>query len=324
MTKTALKKSQRHVDSPNATLTMRKLSSPPQRSTEPVAGESSLLSGRELEIRLGDLGLSDREARLYVAMLRKPDSTSAELHRFANISRKKIYDVLARMIERNLCIERQVGRTKRYTPVAPETLIGSLEQQMTSQLSQMKKLQHDLSRLYAARDLSTVSLEYLETLRTPEQVKERLGYLGDKCHSELLCFSKLPTTIQSAKEADQYTRHCLQHIKVVRSIYEYGITVLPNWKQIKENITRWHKAGEESRFIRKLPTKMVVFDGLHVLLLIQKEIKSGQEATVLFTNQELASAFRTVFESVWEEAIPFEEFIDRHDEIARENLHRHA
>jgi sugar-specific transcriptional regulator TrmB len=297
----------------------------PQRSEEPLASPSSLPTGRELEIGLADLGLSEREARLYVAMLSKPDSTSTELHRMANISRKKIYDILVRMVERKLCIERQVGRTKRYTPVDPDTLVGSRAQQrVAAQLSQMKKLQHDLSHLYAARHRSAISLEYLETLRTPQQVKERVAYLMDSCHTELLVFSKLPFTVQSDEEADEATLRSLKRIKDVRSIYEFDVTLLPHWKEYKEYITRWHKAGEKSRFVRKLPTKLFVFDSLYVLLLIQDALGPGQAAPVLFSNRELALAFRTLFESVWDTAIPYEEFMARHDEIVKEDLLRHA
>jgi sugar-specific transcriptional regulator TrmB len=257
-------------------------------------------------------------------MLSKPDSTSAELYRMANIPRKKIYEILARMIERKLCVERQAGRVKRYAPVDPQMLVGSRTQQMAIQLSQIRKLEHGLSRLYAARDRGAISLEYLETLRTPQQVKERVAYLIDKCDSELLAFSRFPLSVQSDEEADEQTIRSLQRIKVVRSVYEFGVTLLPDWKEIKEFITRWHEAGEKSRFIRKLPIKLLVFDGLHVLLLIQDAVGPGQEASVLFSNRELALAFRTLFESVWDEAIPYEQFMARHDEIVKEDLLRHA
>jgi sugar-specific transcriptional regulator TrmB len=301
---------------------MRKTNRNPQRSANRLPSESSPTYSRELEIRLGDLGLSEREARLYAAMLSKPDCTTIELQRMADISRTKIYEILDRMIERKLCVERQVGRAKRYTPVDPKILVGWRTQQMAAQLSEIQKLEHDLSGLYEARDRSTGTLEYLETLQTPQQIKERVEYLVNKCHSELLAFIRLPFTIQSDTEADDQTIRSLQRIKVVRSVYEFGVTLLPDWKEVKKSITRWHEAGEDSRFIHKLPTKLVVFDGLHVLLMIQDALGAGQEASILFSNRELAQAFRTLFEYVWDEAIPFEQFMPRHEEIVTEYLLR--
>jgi sugar-specific transcriptional regulator TrmB len=300
---------------------MRKIDRNPKSSTDPLAGQSLPRSGRELEIGLADLGLSEREARLYAAMLGKPDSTCIELQRIGNVPRTKIYEILARMIERKLCIERQVGRARRYTPVDPKVLVARRKQQMATQLSQIEKLESDLSRLYEARDRSPVSLEYLEVLRTRQQIGQRINYLVDKCHSELLAFSKLPFTVQS-EEANQETLRSLKRIKDVRSIYEFGVTLLPDWKEFKECITRWHEAGEKSRFIQKLPTKMLVFDGLHVLLLIQNAIGPGQEASVLFSNRELALAFRTLFEYVWDEAIPYEQFMARRDRIVKKHSPR--
>lgn len=303
---------------------MRKTDRTPQRSGDPLASQPVPRSGRELEIGLADLGLSEREARLYVAMLSKPDSTSIELHRMANISRKKIYEALTRMIERKLCVERQVGRAKRYTPVDPELLVGTRTQQMTAQLSEIQRLKGELCRLYETRDSTTVPLEYLEVLRTPRQIKERITYLVEKCHSELLVFSKLPYTLLSDEEADRETLRSLKRIKDVRSIYEFEVALRPNWKEIKENITRWRKAGEKSRFVHRLPTKLLVLDGLHVLLLMHDEIGPGREARVLFSNRELAVAFRTLFESVWDEAVPYERFMAHYKEIVKGHLRRHA
>jgi sugar-specific transcriptional regulator TrmB len=301
---------------------MHKMRRNPLRSPDPLTGQSSPRISRELELRLSDLGLSEREARLYVAMLSKPGSTATELQRMAGISRTKIYEILARMIERRLCVERQVGRAKGYMPVDPKILVGWRTQQMATQLSEIQTLEHDLSHLYEARDHSTGSLEYLEVLRTPQHVKERVGYLVDKCHTELLAFIRLPFTVQTDKEADDQTIRSLQRIKVVRSVYEFGVTLLPDWNEVRQSITRWHEAGEDSRFVHKLPTKLVVFDGLHVLLLIQDALGPGQEASVLFSNRELAQAFRTLFEYVWDEAIPYEQFMARPQEILTEYLLR--
>jgi sugar-specific transcriptional regulator TrmB len=300
---------------------MPKISRKPQRSEELLARPPALPSGRELEIGLADLGLSEREARLYVAMLSKPDSTSIELHRMANISRKKIYEVLSRMIERKLCIERQVGRTKRYTPVDPELLADTRAQQMTAQLSQIQKLKHELSRLYEARDGKTVSLEYLETLQTHKQLKERIAYLSEKCRDEALSFSTFHPLIQSFEEADRVTLQSVRRTKDVRTVYEFGPGIPSGWM---EHVIRWHEAGEKSRFIHKLPTKMLVYDGLHVLLVIQDALGPGQEATVLFSNRGLALAFRKLFEYVWNEAIPFEQFMAHHKEIVKGHVGRRA
>jgi hypothetical protein len=62
---------------------------------------------------------------------------------------------------------------------------------------------------------------------------------------------------------------------------------------------------------------MLVYDGLHVLLVIQDALGPGQESTVLFSNRGLALAFRTLFQYVWNEAIPIEKFMAHHKEIMK-------
>lgn len=284
--------------------------------------EAILLKERFVENNLKDLmdiGLSEREAKLYHAMLQAPDRTALELQKLASIPRTKIYEILGRMVERKLCIERQVGPGKRYSPVDPRHLIEMRKEELTKQVTDMDRLKLHLSEIYDRPRPEPVSLEYLEVLRTRQQVGQRINYLVDSCTSQLLVFTKLPLIVQSDEEANQATMRSLRRIKEVRSVYEFGYGLQPEWRQY---IARWREAGEDSRFIYRLPTKLLIFDCFHTVLLVRDPALPDLEASILISNREIALAFRMLFEHVWNEAISFEEFMQNHDKIVAEYLVR--
>src|SRR5262245_29449224 len=109
-----------------------------------------------LKSQLMELGLSEREAKLYLAMLNHPDRTALELQDLADVPRTKVYEILTRMVERQLCAVHQVDTTKRYSAVDPRQIIEAQRAKMTDQLRQMEGLKDNLTQIYDRRESSTV------------------------------------------------------------------------------------------------------------------------------------------------------------------------
>jgi sugar-specific transcriptional regulator TrmB len=266
--------------------------------------------------RLVDSGLSEREAKLYLALIEHPGVTGSELQRFAGIPRTKVYETLHRMVERKLCVERQAGDVKRYSPVEPRLVMELRKQQMNAQIVEIERLGTELMEIYEKSDKEPVTLEYVEVLNSREQIFHWMNYLIENCHDELLVFSKIAGAVQTLKECDDMTLGALKRVKVLRSIYEYGRGFSP---ELYDCIQRWHDAGEKSRFIRYLPTRIMIFDGARALTPARDSEDHSTEAGLLVTGRQLAQAFRMLFEHTWNEAIPFEEFMANFDRIMAES-----
>jgi sugar-specific transcriptional regulator TrmB len=269
--------------------------------------------------RLVDSGLSEREAKLYLALIEHPGVTGRELQRLAGIPANKVYETLHRMVERKLCLARQAGNIKRYSPVEPRLFVEQHKRQMNAQIVNLERVGAELTEIYEKRDKEPISLEYVEVLNTREQVARWLSHLVENCRDELLVFTRYPGTIQTTKEADEATLRSLRRIKDVRSIYEYGNGMSQEWLRY---IRKWHDAGEKSRFVRNLPTRIMIFDGVHALTLAQDSENPSSEVCMLLTNRQLAQAFRILFKHTWNEAIPFEEFMTNYEQIVAESTAR--
>ena len=67
-----------------------------------------------------EIGLTEREAKVYMTLLNGKMFTVLELQEAANIPRTKIYEVLNKLINRNICIEKKLGKNKLYEAVEPK------------------------------------------------------------------------------------------------------------------------------------------------------------------------------------------------------------
>ena len=70
--------------------------------------------------KLIELGISEKEARIYWALLQKRELTALEIQGIAHVPRTKVYEITHRMILRNMCIEKQIGSKKKYQAVEPK------------------------------------------------------------------------------------------------------------------------------------------------------------------------------------------------------------
>jgi sugar-specific transcriptional regulator TrmB len=68
---------------------------------------------------LSELGLTEYEAKIYVALLRENPATAYELGKSSGVPTSKIYEVLNKLIEKGVAAIVDEGKTKRYVPVEP-------------------------------------------------------------------------------------------------------------------------------------------------------------------------------------------------------------
>lgn len=74
--------------------------------------------------RLREIGLGDYEARLYLALVKRHPANGYELARTSGVPSSKVYEVLARLQEKDLVFPTDGGgRAKRYVPVDPDEFI---------------------------------------------------------------------------------------------------------------------------------------------------------------------------------------------------------
>lgn len=94
--------------------------------------------------KLTTLGLSEYEAKAYVALLRSYPATAYEVSKASGIPTSKVYHVIDRLLERGMAAPAAGGRTKRFVPLNPEEFLG---RHRNTVVQTIDSLQSDLAHL---------------------------------------------------------------------------------------------------------------------------------------------------------------------------------
>lgn len=84
-----------------------------------------------LEKYLQELGLSEKEAQIYLALLQVDNESIQDLAKRTGINRTTVYPVLETLEKKGLVSEMQVGKKTHYEAAAPERLETFVERQKT-------------------------------------------------------------------------------------------------------------------------------------------------------------------------------------------------
>lgn len=247
--------------------------------------------------RLVRLGLTQYEARAYVALIRRDASAPAEVAKVAGVPRPRIYDVIDSLVAKMLVSERP-GRTSRFVAVPPDVAVARLIDIQRGRLKELEAdgsaVREELGPVYSEGTTRQDPLDYIELIRPISAIVKRFTELQLSVQHELLGFSKMPAAISvSENEAGLQ----VARTRTLRTVYEYSQL---DDQQSREGIQRFIDSGEEARFVEELPMKMAIFDERVVMLSMLDPVAMASELTTLIIeNAQLARCLKIAFEQVW-------------------------
>lgn len=258
--------------------------------------------------RLVDLGLTTYEAKAYLALLRRDSSTPADVARLAHVPRQRIYDVLATLVQKGLVSQRP-GPPAKYAAASPDFAIERLLLRRREELADLERNSREmieaLTPAFAEGQKERDPLEYIEVLRNREAINERFGELQDAIQREILVFTKPPyaTPPQENPEGLAVTTS-----HTTRSVYEFSALDDPDFSA---GVRRFIAAGEEARFVKKLPLKLVIIDETIVLFGMEDPVAGSTDLTLaVVEHPALAQLLKIAFNAVWEQGVTIDE-LDR-------------
>jgi len=254
---------------------------------------------------LSDLGLTNYEARVYLALTRRESSTAAEAARVAGIPRQRIYDVLSTLVSKGLAATRP-GQVTKYVATPPADAVERLVSDHRQRLEQLEResrvLAEALAPAFAAGQEHQDPLEYIEVLRDRRAINQRFGELQAGIETEILVFTKPPyaTPPEENVEGLEVTQS-----HDVFSVYELSIFDDP---ENVAGVQRFVDAGEQARFVEELPLKLVIIDERIVLFGMEDPVAAGPALTMLVVEHPaLAKVLKIAFMHVWGEGMTFDE-----------------
>ena len=129
--------------------------------------------------KLKNLGFSEYESRAYIGLLESHPATAYELAKNSGLPTSKIYEVLSRLLEKNMVLEMIENNKKRYIPLEPQEFLENYQQMMDDTIGSLR------SQLPLISKESNVS--YIWNIRNYNDLMDKAARSIQKAKHTLLC-----------------------------------------------------------------------------------------------------------------------------------------
>jgi sugar-specific transcriptional regulator TrmB len=258
----------------------------------------------ELVESLARFGLADREAKLYLAALRRGRATARELTRDAGVDRVLGYRLLDAMRTRGL-LEVTAERPRRYTPVAPADLL-------------QRDLRGRRARLAEDEALASSLVEHLALLAGPsgdapryqllvgsarvyDHLQEMIGRAQGSI-DVMLTFRSLRASIQHGLQTQ--IAPFVGGGGQVRMLVESDPRLRPTLVRLRQATRRYRKAQIRERSPQ--PTRLTIVDRKEALVFLVPEAKDrhGDEVAVWTDHPSFVGGQQLFFDQMWSDPAP--------------------
>ncbi|WP_433335381.1 LuxR C-terminal-related transcriptional regulator [Spirillospora sp. CA-294931] len=241
------------------------------------------------------VGLSPLDEEIYLAVLRGPHRTDADLTTATGHAPEPLARTL-RTLENAGLISPIPGPPRRWVPTRPESAIEILVVQRMEQLQRLRQATDALMTEFLASLHDRRPGELIEILG-PEAALQRFAQLQQSVTEEMMIFDR-PPYVQPGGNPGQPT--ALARGIRWRAIYAPESLDPPGMPDVVRDL---QQAGEQARVLANLPMKLVIADRRIALMPLVADHVIGQ--TVVVHPSSLLDALITLFESLWERAAPF-------------------
>lgn len=260
-----------------------------------------------------EIGLTEREAKVYMTLLSGKMFTVLELQEAVNIPRTKIYEVLNKLVSRNICIEKKLGKNKLYEAVEPQIALERIVESYKKDLERKEQLITQISEVFTPIFQNSKSivnpLEFIDVMKEKGQIHKRYTTCVRSTKSEMLTFNKGPYACDTSDRLDEQEDEEFKLLKrggACKDIYELEELKQVDWllRSVKKSL----KFGQQARVVKKLPIKMLVFDHERVMFALEQPVPELSELTMIYIeHKQLAEACSILFYHLWDRGVDINE-----------------
>lgn len=263
---------------------------------------------------LKKLGLSELEAKAYLALIERNTMTASEIAKISNLNRTTTYDILNNLMEEGLC-SLIPGKVKKYRALGVDSLADQIIEEKSVEYKRINNQINDirgeiklkLKKTHEQSQSDSNPLDYIHVYRNPLQIHRKFVELYCKAQKEVLCFTKPPFSYATKKQYLEQVK--AQFDATERKVMSRVIIEMPPeneaidfFNMLEEKETPFGKY-QEIRVADKLPIKLFIFDHKTCYFALKDPIQGKTSLTMLLTEHEaMAQSFSLLFEMCWEKA----------------------
>ena len=249
-----------------------------------------------MEIKvLKDLGFTDGEIRVYLALLEIGSSTAGAIIKKSKISPSKIYHVLERLVAKGIVSYILGGKVKHFIAVPPRNILNYIERK-ENDLAQHKNEFRKIIPLLESKqklDKKNFNAQIFEGISGLITVFD-MSFEESKKGDTVYAFGYPP---YASKLFDKYWRgyysRCDKKEIVRRIIYNYETWFLKKRSGRKFTFNRYLPKGIST------PSLVLIFNDKVATVIITEE----QKVCFLIQNKEVAYSYIQYFNLLWKSAL---------------------
>ncbi len=245
-----------------------------------------IIDSMSLDASLTHLGLTPKEAQLYLALLQLGTANVSTIAKQADVKRPTAYVLLDQMENKGVVTQTKSGKEKLYTPVNPEQLQASLEVQLADFTAALPRLKALVTTQVGRPQVSVIEGKgkMIET-----------WYKGGAQQGEILFITDIDTL---AAEFDDFLSDFIHVLRRTRHPYRELIGA----SRASRKYAREAKRDLPFRQVRLMdhePTSdiMIYADTVNI-----SSYRDNNFYVVSITNQQIADTYRATFEQAWKSA----------------------
>jgi sugar-specific transcriptional regulator TrmB len=249
----------------------------------------------KVEEGLRNLGLTDYEIRVYMAILRHPQSRIPEVARWSAVPQPKVYATVKRLIERGLC-ESHLGPVNQYSAISPqeafEPLLDDLRGRHNEAKSAVLTLRSEHAK--ASRPLSRREGR-IKVFQGRPAAARNFKFLLANARLEVGIIARVPFVVSDDEEI---IRDRIAAGVKIRLLVEIPAQLSPQDRQLMEEQVR---AGSQLRTIEEVPMRLALFDSkITTMPMLDPAPAEGDGFIMLeIRNESLTRGMTKVFDMLW-------------------------
>lgn len=234
---------------------------------------------------IGDLekfGLSEKEARVYLAGLELGTSSASDISKKSKVNRSNVYEILRRLIEKEVFSETFRKTKKYFIPTHPKELEKAYLETLgtvTLSLENISNITEGKPKIYFYDDIDNIRSAYERIIESEN--KHTLGFAFDDV-SEKLGEEWLETYIQKRKDRRLHTK-----------------TIAAGFMGSKKWTSRDAQDERRTKIISQehgdLDTNVEIF-GEKVFITSLK----GETMGLIIESKKIADTMRVIFNTLWD------------------------
>ena len=245
---------------------------------------------------LQKLGLTEYEAKTLGALFKLKESEVPHISRAAQVPKTRVYDVLDKLVEKNLIIE-IYGRPKKYKVVETEQAFSEL---INSKKKEIKDLEQQVEKIKENFQSPTgfieESKERVMKVKNKQDFLRILGQEIKQAKNQLLAFSNINGNQEAISDSIKKAKEKKVERKILSKLNAKGATIAREYAQ---------KGVSLKQFDHGL--NAFIIDGKKVVLALTdfEEEKPEYHFTIWQNNKPMAVALQNYFDQCWKKGKTF-------------------